>query len=46
MVNPFDRSFFKFFVGFVCILALSFLVLYFVGQWGTQLDSQAASILR
>lgn len=30
MVNPFDRSFFKFFAGFVLILLASFAVLYFV----------------
>lgn len=32
MVNPFDGSFFKFFLGFVCILILSFIVLYIAGQ--------------
>jgi hypothetical protein len=32
MVNPFDRNFFKFISGFITILAVSFAVLYFVGQ--------------
>jgi hypothetical protein len=44
MVNPFDRNFFKFFIGFVCILGLSFLILYVVGQWGGSLDQQAAGM--
>jgi len=30
MVNPFDKSFFKFLIGFVLILAASFAVLYAV----------------
>ena len=37
MVNPFDRSFFKFFIGFVIILAASFAVLYFVQAYGSTL---------
>ncbi len=28
MVNPFDRTFFKFFIGFTLILAMSFAVMY------------------
>lgn len=32
MTNPFDRSFFKFIIGFAVILLVSFTVLYFVGQ--------------
>ncbi|HTK33414.1 MAG TPA: hypothetical protein VL335_02630 [Candidatus Paceibacterota bacterium] len=46
MVNPFDKSFFRFFFGFVLILALSFFVLYAVGQWGGSLDTEAAALLR
>lgn len=46
MVNPFDRSFFRFFFGFVLILALSFFILYAVGQWGGSLDTQAAALFR
>ena len=33
MVNPFDKTFFKFLIGFACILILSFAVLYFVGRY-------------
>ncbi len=33
MVNPFDKTFFKFAVGFAAILAISFLVFYLVGQY-------------
>jgi len=33
MVNPFDKSFFKFLIGFACILLLSFVVLYLVGNY-------------
>jgi hypothetical protein len=40
MVNPFDRSFFKFFIGFVCILCFSFGVLFVVGYYS---NSGAAS---
>ncbi|MDE2188214.1 MAG: hypothetical protein KGJ35_00590 [Patescibacteria group bacterium] len=30
MVNPFDKTFFKFLFGFILILAVSFTILYFV----------------
>jgi hypothetical protein len=33
MVNPFDKSFFRFLIGFACILILSFVVLYVAGQY-------------
>jgi hypothetical protein len=33
MVNPFDRNFFKFFIGFVCIIAVSFLVVTIASQY-------------
>jgi hypothetical protein len=33
MVNPFDKSFFKFLIGFVLILAASFAALYFAGRF-------------
>jgi hypothetical protein len=46
MVNPFDRNFFKFFIGFICILVLSFAILYIVSQWGDSLDQQTASMFR
>jgi magnesium-transporting ATPase (P-type) len=42
MVNPFDRNFFKFFVGFVCILAVSFGVLYIVGTYTNGGDKRAS----
>ena len=44
MVNPFDRNFFKFFIGFVCILALSFGVLYFVGRYSASPSATKASV--
>ncbi len=31
MVNPFDNSFFKFLLGFICILVISFTVIYLAG---------------
>ena len=34
MVNPFDRNFFKFLFGFLCILVLSFALFYIVGRYG------------
>ena len=34
MVNPFDRNFFKFLIGFICVLLASFAVLYLVGRSG------------
>jgi hypothetical protein len=33
MVNPFDRNFFKFLLGFLVILAASWSVIYFVGRY-------------
>lgn len=41
MTNPFDRSFFKFFLGFVLILTIGFGILYFVGRYTSSLDRQA-----
>jgi hypothetical protein len=43
MVNPFDRTFFKFFFGFITILLLSFCVLYFANKSSetTAVDSQS-----
>ena len=38
MVNPFDRTFFKFFLGFITILLLSFCVLFFANQ-STETDN-------
>lgn len=39
MHNPFDKSFFKFLLGFTLILALSFTMLYFVGRQGVSVDN-------
>jgi hypothetical protein len=33
MVNPFDRTFFRFILGFTFILSLSFSVLYFADRY-------------
>ena len=33
MVNPFDNSFYKFLIGFICILSISFTILYFVSSY-------------
>lgn len=43
MVNPFDRTFFKFFFGFITILLVSFCVLYFANHTSetTQIDSES-----
>jgi len=41
MVNPFDRNFFKFLFGFLIILAASFSVIYFVGQYAENAPAQA-----
>jgi len=32
MINPFDRTFFKFIIGFAVILLASFVVLYYIGK--------------
>jgi len=44
MVNPFDKNFFKFFIGFVCILCVSFGILYIVGRFTD--DGTTASVDR
>jgi len=41
MVNPFDRSFFRFLFGFLIILAASFSIIYFVGQYANNAPAQA-----
>ncbi len=45
LINPFDKSFFKFFIGFVCILCFSFSVLYIVGRYGNTPSGPAAATL-
>lgn len=46
MVNPFDRSFFKFLIGFTLILGVSFAILYFVGRYSADIDKAAAAALK
>ncbi len=41
MVNPFDRNFFKFLLGFLVILAASWSVIYFVGRYAANAPAQA-----
>lgn len=33
MVNPFDKNFMKFLFGFICILCVSFIIMFIVGQF-------------
>ena len=44
MVNPLDRSFFRFFFGFLSILAVSFTILYLVGRFSVSPDPQASAM--
>ena len=44
MVNPFDRTFFRFAFGFTLILGISFAVLFFVNRYSVNLDNQDMSI--
>lgn len=46
MINPFDRTFFKFLIGFALILGVSFAILYFVGRYSKDIDGAAAAVLR
>ena len=44
MKNPFDQTFFRFLLGFTLILAMSFAILFFVGQYKDSLEvSNSAS---
>jgi hypothetical protein len=40
MVNPFDRNFFKFLLGFIIILISSFALLYIVNVYRLQIDGK------
>jgi hypothetical protein len=40
MINPFDKNFFRFLLGFTCILVFSFSVLYFTGIYKDVLDGK------
>jgi hypothetical protein len=44
MVNPFDKDFYKFFIGFVCILCVSFGILFVVGKYARSVDKQEAAV--
>ncbi|MDR3558513.1 MAG: hypothetical protein P4L61_03205 [Candidatus Pacebacteria bacterium] len=44
MVNPFDRTFFKFFFGFLTILLLSFCVLFFANRSNDATDIDTRSL--
>ncbi len=46
MKNPFDQNFFKFILGFSFILCASFLMMLFVGQYSTSLNSQQVKVLQ
>ncbi len=44
MVNPFDRNFLKFFIGFVFILIVSFILLAVVQGYADSLDGPAQAV--
>lgn len=46
MVNPFDRTFFRFLIGFTLMLAISFSILYIVGKYSKDIDGVASSALK
>ena len=46
MVNPFDANFFKFLIGFICILLVSFGVLYIANSYNQEAIPAAAQIDR
>ena len=43
MVNPFDKTFFRFILGFAFILSLSFGVLFFAGRYQSSLATNATA---
>jgi hypothetical protein len=45
MVNPFDRTFFRFLLGFTLILVVSFAILFFVEQYSSEIDQRSDAIL-
>jgi len=45
MRNPFDQTFFKFLLGFSCILFASFALMFIVGRYSTELSEQEATVL-
>ena len=46
MVNPFDQNFFKFLLGFTCILIGAFAFIYLIQHYGPGLESKAAALLK
>lgn len=44
MINPFDKTFFKFLLGFILILLFSFSIFFFTGQNADNSDIQAKPI--
>ena len=46
MVNPFDRTFFKFVLCFTAILIGTFVAIYLVQKYGPTLEDKALNIIR
>lgn len=46
MSNPFDQNFFKFLLGFTCILITSFAILFFVGNYSISLSEEEAAVIK
>jgi len=46
MVNPFDRNFFKFFIGFIFVLLTSFTILYFIGRYGRPVVHESVTAVK
>ncbi len=47
MINPFDKNFFHFLVGFLLILTFSFTVLFFAGVYKDVIDGKnTAAVLK
>ena len=40
MINPFDRDFFKFLMGFLTILCISFAIFFFVNKYSSTINVQ------
>ncbi len=43
MINPFDKNFFHFLVGFLLILSFSFTILFFTGVYKDVIDGKNAA---
>ena len=44
MANPLDHNFFKFLIGFICILGISFGLIYVVGTYSAQNETSMHTI--